>query len=113
MLLFQHFVCRVFAIMRSPYSLARDWIPDPRLRHHRPGTGNPSPREDAMKRYIITAESGISGTCNLGDGETPAAAWADAFGPKPWGDYQKRAAKKAWVHEVELEPGEPVDYSGH
>lgn len=31
MLLFQHFVCRVFAIMRSaPYSLARDWIPDSR-----------------------------------------------------------------------------------
>lgn len=49
MLLFQHFVCRVFAIMRSaPYSLARDWIPDSRFwnrgtRRWIPASGTPHP----------------------------------------------------------------------
>jgi len=66
-----------------------------------------------MKRYIVQAESGISGTCNLGDGETAKAAWEDAFGPKPWTDYQKKSAKKAWITEVEMEKDEPVSYSGH
>lgn len=65
------------------------------------------------KRYIITGESGISGTCNLGDGDSAAAAWEDALGPKPWSDYTKRTAKKCWVREEEMEEGEPVSYSGH
>jgi hypothetical protein len=64
-------------------------------------------------RYIIKAVSGISGNCNLGDGDSKAAAWEDAFGPKPWSDYQKRSAKNAWVEVVEMEEGEPVSYSGH
>jgi hypothetical protein len=66
-----------------------------------------------MKRYIITKESAISGTCNIGDGPTPAAAWVDAFGPKPWDEFAKRAAKNAWVREVEMDENEPVSYSGH
>jgi hypothetical protein len=64
-----------------------------------------------MKRYIIKTESGISGLCNLGDGPTEKAAWEDAYGPKPWTDSTKKAAKKAWcvVEDVEGE----VSYSGH
>jgi hypothetical protein len=62
-------------------------------------------------QYIIKAESGISGTCNLGDGKTEKAAWEDAFGSKPWTDSQKRSAKKAWC--VKIESAEPVSYSGH
>lgn len=66
-----------------------------------------------MTRFIITTESAISGTCNLGDGPTAAAAWIDAFGQKPWGEFAKRSAKKAWVREVEMLENEPVSYSGH
>jgi len=66
-----------------------------------------------MTRYIITKESAISGTCNIGDGPTPAAAWVDAFGPKPWDEFAKRAAKNAWVRQVEMDENEPVSYSGH
>jgi hypothetical protein len=62
-------------------------------------------------QYIIKAESGISGLCNLGDGITEKAAWTDAFGPKPWSDSTKRFAKKAWC--VKIESDEPVSYSGH
>ena len=63
-------------------------------------------------RYIIKTQSSLhSGTCNLGDGETEKAAWADAFGPKPWSDYAKRNAKKAWC--VKIESDEPVSYSGY
>jgi hypothetical protein len=62
-------------------------------------------------QYIIKAESGISGTCNLGDGSTEKDAWADAFGPKPWSDSTKRATKKAWCVQVQFD--EPVSYIGH
>lgn len=62
-------------------------------------------------QYIIKAESGISGLCNLGDGKTEKEAWLDAFGPKPWSDYTKRCAKRAWC--VKVESDEPVSYSGH
>jgi hypothetical protein len=51
-------------------------------------------------QYIIKAESGISGICNLGEGLSEKAAWEDAFGPKPWTDYQKRSAKKCWCEKV-------------
>jgi hypothetical protein len=62
------------------------------------------------KRFVIKAVSGISGNCNLGDGATEKAAWEDAFGPKPWTPYTKRAAKQAWCEETEEEW---IDYSGH
>jgi hypothetical protein len=63
-------------------------------------------------KYIIKTESTFAGrTCNLGDGETEKAAWVDAFGPKPWSDYAKRNAKKAWC--VKIESDEPVSYSGY
>ena len=62
-------------------------------------------------RYIIKTQSGISGLCNLGDGQTEKAAWEDAFGPKPWTPYQKQQAKKAWCVKEEVDG--PVDYSGH
>ena len=64
----------------------------------------------AMTRYIITKESAISGTRNIGDGPTPAAAWVDAFGPKPWSEFTKRSAKNAWVREVEMDQNEPPRY---
>jgi hypothetical protein len=64
-----------------------------------------------MTRYIVKTESGISGTCNLGDGPTRSAAMIDAFGPKPWSPYTKKIAKRVWVEEVETD--EDVDYSGH
>lgn len=62
-------------------------------------------------KYIIKTVSGISGTCNLGDGATEKAAWEDAFGPKPWTPYVKKIAKRAWV-EKSTDDG-PVDYSGN
>lgn len=59
--------------------------------------------------YVIKTESGISGLCTLGDGATKEAAWEDAYGPKPWSDYNKKCAKKAWC--VEVESVEDVRYS--
>lgn len=53
-----------------------------------------------MNLFIIEAESGISGTCLLGQGSTLEAAWIDAYGPKPWTPYQKACAKKAWYKEI-------------
>jgi hypothetical protein len=52
--------------------------------------------------WVIEATSGAhSGACVLGEGATEASAWADAFGPKPWTPYQKRAAKAAWARQLE------------
>jgi len=62
-------------------------------------------------QYVIKAESGISGLCNLGDGPTEKSAWEDAFGPKPWSDWQKKSAKKAWC--VKVDSDEPISYHGH
>jgi hypothetical protein len=61
--------------------------------------------------YVIKAVSGISGTCNLGDGPSEKEAWLDAFGPKPWSDWQKKSAKRAWCEKVECQ-GE-ISYKGH
>lgn len=52
------------------------------------------------KTFVIQKVSGVSGNCLLGEGPTPAAAWADAFGPKPWSPGQKKSAKGAWISEV-------------
>jgi hypothetical protein len=62
-------------------------------------------------KYVIKAQSGISGTCNLGEGNSAPAAWEDAFGRKPWTDSTKRAARRAWCETVQSD--EPVSYSGH
>jgi hypothetical protein len=63
-------------------------------------------------RYIIKTESGVhSGTCNIGDGATEKEAWEDAYGPKPWSDFSKKSAKKAWCEKTDSD--EPVSYSGH
>jgi hypothetical protein len=62
-------------------------------------------------RYIIKTERTFISTINLGDGETQQAAWADAFGPKPWSDDAKRNAKNAWC--VKIESDEPVSYNGY
>ena len=58
--------------------------------------------------YIIESPSAISGNCLLGEGPTERAAWADAFGPKPWGPSAKRAAKAAWARTVTPEELEDI-----
>jgi len=59
--------------------------------------------------WVIEAKSGAHyGVCVLGQGETEAAAWIDAIGPKPWTSYQKRSAKAAWARQ--LEDGEEPEY---
>lgn len=51
--------------------------------------------------HIIETPSGChAGNCIIGEGATEAAAWADAYGPKPWTDYVKRSAKKAWASTI-------------
>lgn len=35
--------------------------------------------------------------CLLGSGATEAAAWEDAFGPKPWTPSTRKAARNAWA----------------
>ena len=47
--------------------------------------------------FIIESASGVhSGNCVLGGGATKKEAWEDAFGPKPWGPFARKSAKKAW-----------------
>jgi len=53
--------------------------------------------------FAILKQSGISGTCVLGQGETAKEAWEDAYGPKPWTPYQKKSAKGADCVEVTQE----------
>jgi hypothetical protein len=62
-----------------------------------------------MKKFVIESVSGISGNCLLGEGETEAEAWTDAFGPKPWGPSAKRAKREAWVREVSSEELEELE----
>lgn len=50
--------------------------------------------------FAITKPSAISGTCVLGQGATENEAWTDAYGPKPWSDFNKRSAKGANCVEV-------------
>lgn len=52
------------------------------------------------KVFAIVSPSAISGLCVLGEGSTKSAAWEDAYGPKPWGEFAKRSAKKAWAVEI-------------
>lgn len=54
-----------------------------------------------MKTFVILKPSAISGLCVLGEGATVAAAWTDAYGPKPWPPYTKKSAKGAWAKEVD------------
>jgi hypothetical protein len=74
-------------------------------------SGNEIQVRTKIMQYVIKSESGISGTCNLGDGPTEKAAWLDAFGPVPWTDYTKRCAKNAWCIQVESDA--PVNYDGN
>lgn len=53
-----------------------------------------------MKTFAITKPSAISGTCILGTGSTKAAAWEDAYGPKPWSSFAKKSARTADCIEV-------------
>ena len=53
-----------------------------------------------MKKFAITKPSAISGTCILGEGTTKAAAWEDAYGPKPWCPFAKKSARTADCVEV-------------
>ena len=55
------------------------------------------------KTFVILAPSARFGhsNCFLGEGATESAAWADAYGPKPWTPYAKRCAKRAWCEAVD------------
>ena len=65
-------------------------------------------------KYIIEAPSAVSfRNCVIGDGDTPAQAWADAYGPKPWSPYSKKCAKNAWVREVTEDELNEIRYSSH
>jgi hypothetical protein len=56
------------------------------------------------KKFVIEAPSAISPrACLLGVGDSPALAWADAYGPKPWSPYTRKCARNAWVREVDLD----------
>lgn len=60
-------------------------------------------------KYIVTKQSGVHfGSCFLGSGDTKEAALVDAFGPKPWTDYQKKSARSAFVGEVTDEEEEEM-----
>ena len=61
--------------------------------------------------YIVESQS-ASGlrACLLGSGSTEAAAWADAFGPRPWTASTKRAAREAWVRAVSEDEFEKISY---
>jgi hypothetical protein len=56
-------------------------------------------------KFAIKSQSGVNilKHCTLGRGTTESEAWEDAFGPKPWHSSVKKAAKKAWVTEVDEE----------
>lgn len=56
--------------------------------------------ERGRSSFVVESLSGILGNCLLGEGATTDAAWIDAFGPHPWSQSTKAAAKKAWVREV-------------
>jgi len=54
-----------------------------------------------MNKFVIESPSGAHyGNCIIGEGATEAAAWEDAFGPKPWTPYARKAARKAWSREI-------------
>lgn len=53
-------------------------------------------------KYIVSKQSGVhAGSCILGSGDTREAALVDAFGPRPWTQYQKKSARDACVREVD------------
>ena len=55
-------------------------------------------------KFVIEAQSAYrTRNCLLGEGDTPALAWADAYGPKPWTPYTRKSARNAWVREVTLD----------
>jgi hypothetical protein len=55
-------------------------------------------------KYIVSKMSGVhAGSCLLGNGDTKAEALFDAFGPKPWSEWQKRQARESCVREVTIE----------
>jgi hypothetical protein len=66
-----------------------------------------------MKVYIIKAQSGISGTCNMGAGLTEKDAWQDALGPDPSPQQKKLAKTKYWVSEEEHDSLECVSFQDH
>lgn len=64
-------------------------------------------------KFIIETPSAISHrNCLIGEGDTPALAWADAYGPKPWSPYSKKCARNAWVREVTLDELEELRRQG-
>ena len=57
----------------------------------------------SSRLFVVQSQSGarFGGVCFLGQGATEQQAWLDAFGPKPWTDYVKRCASKAWVRQLD------------
>jgi hypothetical protein len=67
-----------------------------------------------MNKFIIESPSAIGfRNCLIGSGDTEAAAWADAFGPKPWSPSAKRAARSAWAREVTPDELYDLECSSH
>ena len=64
-----------------------------------------------MKVYVIKAESGIQGLCNIGAGLTEKAAWLDALGPNPSAQQKQLAKRKYWIAIEEHEALECVHYN--
>jgi hypothetical protein len=66
-----------------------------------------------MKYIIETPSAARYGNCVIGEGDTPAEAWANAYGPKPWAPSTKRFAKNAWVRQVTDDELNEIHYSAH
>lgn len=63
----------------------------------------PDPEPPAKKFVIESPSAYRSHNCLLGEGDSPALAWVDAYGPKPWSPYTRKCARNAWVREVTLD----------
>ena len=61
------------------------------------------------KRYTIEAVSGEHtdwlNFCTIGEGDTPAEAWEDAMGEKPWTPQMRRRAKEYYLRDRETPTG--------
>jgi hypothetical protein len=61
--------------------------------------------------FIISKQSGVhAGSCILGGGKTKEEALIDAYGPKPWTEYNKKSMRSACVREVSYEEYEKLMY---
>ena len=63
-------------------------------------------------KYIVSKQSGAHiGSCILGTGDTKEEALVDAFGPRPWSDWNKKSERTSCCREVTDEEFEEIVYS--